>query len=208
MSGAEPAANVPWKVIALSGLRTGGSLIALVTVYYLLPLDTSAAWTTITILVVGLVLLFALVAYFVRSILKVPFPVLRAIEALAVTVPLFLLLFAGAYAVMEHLARASFGQPLTHTDALYFAVTVFSTVGFGDIAPRTEAARILVTIQMIMDLVIIGLAIQAIVEAARRGVHRRSGKQLARCARLAALGHGNLRSAPFAAGHHPRLRRQ
>jgi hypothetical protein len=153
-------------------------VIVLVAVYYLLPLDTSATWAAITILVTGLVVLMALIAYSVWSIVRSPFPGLRAIEALAVIVPLFLLLFASAYVVMERLARASFTQPLTHTDALYFTVTVFTTVGFGDITARTEAARVLVTIQMIMDLVIIGVAIQAIVGAARHGRGRRSAGSL------------------------------
>ena len=81
---------------------------------------------------------------------------------------LHLLLFASAYIMMEHVARASFGEPLTHTDALYFTVTVFTTVGFGDITAHTEAARLLVTFQMITDVIVIGLGIQAIIEAARR----------------------------------------
>jgi voltage-gated potassium channel len=87
-------------------------------------------------------------------------------------------LFAGAYAVMDRISPASFTHVLTHTDALYFTVTVFSTVGFGDITARTDGARVLVTIQMILDLVIIGVAIQAIVGAARRGRERQSEKPL------------------------------
>ena len=51
----------------------------------------------------------------------------------------------------------SFSQQLTHTDALYFTVTVFATVGFGDITAKTEAARLVVTGQMIIDLIIIGM---------------------------------------------------
>jgi GNAT superfamily N-acetyltransferase len=173
-----------WRVITLSGLRAVGSVVAFVTAYYLLPLDTSVAWAAITILVAGLVVLVVLIALSVRSILRSPFPALRAIEALAITVPLFLLLFASAYVVMDQMARASFGQPLTHTDALYFTVTVFTTVGFGDITARTEPARVLVTIQMIMDLVIIGIAIQAIIGAARHSRQQRSGRQLmCRCGR-------------------------
>ena len=43
-------------------------------------------------------------------------------------------------------------QPLTRADALYFAVTVFSTVGFGDITPESEAARVVLIVQMLGDL--------------------------------------------------------
>jgi voltage-gated potassium channel len=170
------AARRPWRVITRSVLRAAGSVIAFVTIYYLLPLRTTVTWAAVTILVAGLAGLVALVAYYVRSILSSRFPGLRAIEALAVTVPLFLLLFACAYAVMERIAPASFAQPLTHTDALYFTVTVFTTVGFGDITARTEAARLVVTAQMIADVIIIGLAIQAIVGAARQRRQSQSPK--------------------------------
>jgi hypothetical protein len=112
----------------------------------------------------------ALVAFQVRSIILSPFPGLRAIEALATSVPLFLLLFAGSYVVMAAMSAGNFGGRLTRTDGLYFTVTVFSTVGFGDITAKTQAARLVVTVQMIADLVMLGLAIKVIVGAVS---HRR-----------------------------------
>jgi len=51
----------------------------------------------------------------------------------------------------------SFSQPLTRVDALYFAMTVFTTVGFGDIAARSQVARVVVIVQMLADLVYVGL---------------------------------------------------
>jgi Ion channel len=47
-------------------------------------------------------------------------------------------------------------ERLTHTDALNFAVTVFSTVGFGDISAKSEATRLVVTGQMFADLIASG----------------------------------------------------
>ncbi|WP_230195555.1 potassium channel family protein [Streptomyces coriariae] len=49
-----------------------------------------------------------------------------------------LLLFATAYFPMDHSASDSFSDPLSRSDALYSTVTVCSTVGFGDIGPRSE----------------------------------------------------------------------
>jgi hypothetical protein len=153
-------------------LRAVGSTVVLVAIYYLLPLDRSSAWAAVTMLAVGLVVLVALVAFQVRSIVGSPFPGLRAVEALATSVPLFLLLFAGTYLVMAAISAGNFTQPLTHTDALYFTITVFATVGFGDITARTEAARLVVSGQMIADLVIIGLGARIIVGAVRLGRQR------------------------------------
>jgi len=78
-----------------------------------------------------------------------------------------LLLFACTYFVLERLSAGTFSQPLTRSDSLYFTVTVFSTVGFGDITPKTELARLLVTGQMITDVIILGLAVKIIVGAVK-----------------------------------------
>jgi voltage-gated potassium channel len=93
----------------------------------------------------------------------------RAVEALATSVPFFLLLFAGTYVALSAISASNFGEHLSHTDGLYFAVTVFSTVGFGDITAKSQTARLVVTGQMIADLVILGLAIKVSVDAIRRG---------------------------------------
>jgi voltage-gated potassium channel len=155
-------------MIVWAVLRIVGSTAVLVAVYYLLPLSHSSAGAAITILVIGLVVFIGLVAAQVRSILWHPFPGLRAIEALATSVPLFLLLFASSYVVMAKMSASNFGERLTPTDGLYFTVTVFSTVGFGDITAKSQAARLVVTGQIIADLVILGLAIKVIVGAVSR----------------------------------------
>jgi hypothetical protein len=49
---------------------------------------------------------------------------------------------------------------------------VFATVGFGDITAKTEAARLLVTGQMIVDLVILGLGARVILGAVTRSRQR------------------------------------
>jgi Ion channel len=157
-----------------TALRVAGSVAALMALYYLLPLDESSTPTAVTILIIGLVAFIALVAFQVRSIIRSPFPGLRAIEALATSIPLFLLLFASAYVVLAEISTTNFGGPLSHTDGLYFTVTVFSTVGFGDITAKTQAARLVVTGQMIADLIILGLAIKIIVGAVKRGQQRQS----------------------------------
>ncbi len=68
---------------------------------------------------------------------------------------LFLVLFSGVYLALSHNTSA-FTQSLDHTRALYFTISVFSTVGFGDITPRTDTARLIVSAQMLLDLVVIG----------------------------------------------------
>ena len=169
---ARPEARPPLRTIVRALLQAAGSTAALVAIYYLLPLDRSSTWVAVTILVIGLAVLIALVASQVRWIVTSPFPALRGVQALATSIPLFLLLFASTYVVMATISASNFSEPLTHTDALYFTVTVFSTVGFGDITAKTEAARLVVTGQMIADLVTIGLAVKVILGAVKQGRQR------------------------------------
>jgi hypothetical protein len=166
-------AKPPPGRIVRSLLRAAGSSAVLVTIYYLLPLDNSARWVAVTALVIGLAALVGLVAFQVRAISGSRYPGLRALEALAISVPLFLLLFASAYMVIAAVSARSFSQPLNHTNALYFTVTVFATVGFGDITATAAPARLVVTGQMIIDLIILGLGARVILGAVSRGRQRR-----------------------------------
>jgi len=168
-----PRASHLHRQILLAALRALLSIAVVVTVYYYLPLDRTATWAAIAVLIAGLAVFAALIAYHVRAIARSPLPGVRAVEALAVSIPLFIVLFASTYFVMNRLNAASFGVPLNRTDALYFTVTVFSTVGFGDISAKTQAARLVVTGQMITDLVFVGVGIRLIVGAVGRGQRRR-----------------------------------
>ena len=166
-------ATLRYRAAGWAALRAVASAAAVVTIYYLLPWDRSSAGAAVTWLVIGLVVLTGLIACQVRMIIRSPFPGLRAIEALATSLSLVLVLFAGTYVTMAAHSASNFGEHLTHTDALYFTVTVFSTVGFGDITAKTEAARLVVTGQMITNLVIVGIGIKIILGAVTRGQQRR-----------------------------------
>ena len=154
--------------VVLGLFRALATAVVLVALYYLLPLD-HVRDVPVT-LVVGLVILLAVTAYQLRAIVRAKYPAVRAVVALASTVPLFVLLLASVYFVMARASPANFGpHQLTRTDALYFTVTVFSTVGFGDITPVSQGARLVVTAQMMLDLLVLGLGIRVFVGAVQLG---------------------------------------
>jgi len=161
-------------MIARALQRAVASTAVLVVIYYLLPLDRSSTPVAVTMLVIGLVVFVGLIGFQVRAIAGSPFPGIRAVEALAISVPLFLLLFAATYVVLATISAGNFTQPLDRTGALYFTVTVFATVGFGDIAAKTDVARLVVTGQMVADLIIIGLGVRVVVGAVTTGRRRRA----------------------------------
>ena len=90
-------------------------------------------------------------------------------------IPLYLFIFARVYLANSLHDESAFTRPLDTTTALYFTVTVFATVGFGDIVANTDAMRLLVTLQMLLNLVVFGLVFRLLISAARRGVARRGG---------------------------------
>ena len=146
----------------------------LLAVYYLVPTKSSGEDSDLPWLILDLVIFGLVVAVQVPVIVRAKYPRLRAVEALAVTVPLFLLIFSRIYLSNSLTDPAAFTLPLDHATALYFTVTVFATVGFGDIVAQTNGMRLLVTLQMLLDLAVLGLAIKLLTSAAQRGVQRRN----------------------------------
>ena len=147
---------------------------ALVAAYYLLPFDRLSDGASVLLLVVGMVGVLLIVLWEVRAIIKSQYPAYKAVEALAITAPLFLLLFSTAYYLLQRSTPTSFGQPLSRTDALYFTVTTFSTVGYGDITAKTEGARLMVIGQMLADLVVLGFGVKVIFGAVEMGRRRQT----------------------------------
>jgi hypothetical protein len=149
-----------------------------VALYYLLPLNDEWRLSSAMRAIVGLALFVAVLIWQIQKVLSAEHPEIRAVEALALTLPLFLLMFATAYFLMSVHGSGAFSQEhLTRTDALYLTVTVFATVGFGDISPVSQAARVAVMFQMLLDLVILGVGINAFVSAARVGRKRQSATE-------------------------------
>ena len=156
------------RLLILGACRSVGTTLVLVALYYLLPLDR---WSNSMIgleLCVGIAVLAGMIVWQTKAIERSAYPVIRAAEAFASTIPLFLLLFATAYFAMGRHDSVAFTQDLNRTDALYFTITIFSTVGFGDISPRSETARLVVSAQMLLDLVILGVVVRVLLGAVQR----------------------------------------
>jgi hypothetical protein len=164
------------RPLLLALLRTTGTVVGVLVLYFVLPLDRKFSTSTLGWLALGFLAMGLLVAWQVRAILLSHHPAMRAVEAIALSLPLFLVLFAATYVVLAASEPDAFTQPLTRIDSLYFVVTVFATVGFGDIAPVAENARVLVTVQMVGDLVLIGLVLRLFLTAVDRG-RRRAAEQ-------------------------------
>ena len=147
--------RVKARMVNRAAFVGAGILIA----YYVLPIDSPGVSGTV-LLAVGLLLIAVIVVWQVRVIINSPFPRVQAVQAMLVGIPLLLCVFATCcYAVGVNQAD-SFTQPMNKVGAMYLTVTMFSTVGFGDITAKTDLARSLVTVQMLLSLVVLGLVVK------------------------------------------------
>lgn len=145
----------------------------LLAIYAIAPVGSHPHESIIVRMTIALFIFAAVLAWELRAIVAHNFPRLRALSALAVILPLFMVTFAWIYLTASISQPGLFNVPLTRTSAFYFTVTVFSTVGFGDITPKSSVAQILVTAQMLLNLALIAVGIRAIFGAASVGEARR-----------------------------------
>ena len=142
-------------------------------IFFMLPYDgMSHSHQALLRLVVGLSLLVVVIVVLIRRILSAPLPQLKTFEALVVLLVKFICLFAGTYLLISHFDSNAFNEPLTHISALYFTIVTFGTVGFGDIAPQSDLARLLVSTQIILDFVFIAAIIRALVAVAQASLQK------------------------------------
>ncbi len=164
-------ADLPPTLRRRAVLRCGATVVLswvlLIGAFYVIPIGHESGLRAFVRLGLDIAVVGAVFAWQIRRISVAALPELRAIEALGIVIALFLVLFSGVYLAMSHESPLTFTRPLDHTRALYFTITVFSTVGFGDITPRTDTARLVVSAQMLLDLAIIGAVVRLIFNAAR-----------------------------------------
>lgn len=159
---------VLWAIVRVVAIA-----VFVVAAYFAAPVGQDADALGIVVLVLGAIGFVASLVFQVRRILDSPAPQLRAAEALATTAILVIVVFAFIYVCMSVTDAATFSEPITKVNGLYFTVTVLATVGFGDITPETDSSRLVVTGQMLLNLLIVGVVVKIIIGASRIAVERR-----------------------------------
>jgi voltage-gated potassium channel len=86
---------------------------------------------------------------------------------LVATVLWAIALFAVVYARLADIP-GEFAGLAPRLDAFYFTFTTLATVGFGDVHASGQTARLVVTIQIAFNLVVLALAAQVLDKALRR----------------------------------------
>lgn len=156
-----------------ASVRSGATAVILTVLYFVVPMESVADLGSILFLASALVVVVVMCGWQGMKVMRADYPAVQGVEAIAMVVPIYLIGFSTAYHLIAASAAQNFNEPVSRMGGLYFTLTVFSTVGFGDITASTDFARAVVSIQMIGNLVIIALGGRLLLAAVRRGQARR-----------------------------------
>ncbi len=157
---------------------TTGSLAFCLVVYYFAPVGDDSLILGSDVVgavgfVIGLGLLGLLIAVQVRRQVAAGHdPNVRVQSIVGLLCPI-VVFFAMTYYLLAFDDPGQFVGIDSRTDALYFTVVTLGTVGYGDVHPVGEAARVVTMIQVVFDLVVIGMLIGVATSRARERVERR-----------------------------------
>lgn len=153
--------------LRLSVLRSVVVVVAFSAAFAILPLRGPLWWVGAVVGLGMLLTTMPLAVARVRRVLTSELPVFEAFESLVQLLVMLIVGFASIYYAMNRDGSQLDGLE-TRVDAAYFTVTTLATVGFGDLVPATQAARAVVTAQVVFDLVFLGVAVRVFAKAASR----------------------------------------
>ncbi len=175
LEAAAAAERIPRRLLVAAMARVLVIVAVTLVVYFWLPVEgQDAATAASAAAVVGITIILTVFARQMTRVSRSKRPVLAALEALVLVFGLFLCFFALLYVSISEADPDAFTQDVDKVAGVYFTTTVLTTVGFGDISPVSDSARIVVTLQMVLGLVLIGSAVKALGFSARRAVTARS----------------------------------
>jgi voltage-gated potassium channel len=152
------------------------NLAAVLVVYFVVPVQAGLGAGRLALNTAVALVAIAVVAWIVvreaRRRLAGIGPRLRGLH-LVLALEFVLVVFALVYFTLVVNGTDHFVGIATRIDALYFATVTMTTVGFGDIAPLSQAARALVMLQLVFNVAFIALVANLV----RQGVQARAGTQ-------------------------------
>lgn len=151
-------------------LGAAGAVFGIIMLYLWLPTPNGddPPWLVfISIVIVALVYCVAGVWALFR-IHGSKHPARTGITLLAVMVTAIVAIFSLAYLSLSVSDPANFNVPLDKVSALYFTMTILTTVGFGDIHAQSHSAMIAVMVQMVLSITLITTLAKVLMETSRR----------------------------------------
>ncbi|CAB4946126.1 MAG: hypothetical protein F2840_06300 [Actinobacteria bacterium] len=162
-------------LVAASVARTLAGMALILWVLTLVPQRPDANIILPILLVVAGVGVYGwFFAHQVKKVTHAAHPAVRSVEALVLVATMFLAVFASIYVMISSQSPGSFTESLDHFTAYYFSLTVLATVGFGDITPISDGARLACMVQMALDIAFIGATVKILGGTASRAMRDRA----------------------------------
>ena len=161
------------RLLAKSGVRIVATSVAMFALYAVLPVPGASGAVALLGLIAGLLAFTILVTWQIFTIVGAKHPVLRAIEVATFALPLLVVVFAYVYLWISQSNPGAFSEELDRMGAVYYTVSVVSTVGFGDISAVTDGTRLVVTLQMLLDFALIAGFARLVIIATLTGLRRK-----------------------------------
>ena len=142
-------------------------ITGLILAFALVPVSAQRWWLGVVVgflIVVGSV---PLTVKRVKAVSNSTAPYLEAALAILMMAAMVIVGFAAAYFALSKYHQ-EFPGLHTKLDAIYFTVTTFATVGYGDLAPAGQIARAVAIMQMVVDILAIGVAARLAMRVAGR----------------------------------------
>ncbi len=167
--GGWPAVR-PWVVRA-------GAAAGVVVAYFLLPLDHLGPQRPVLSWLLFALILTVVAVLLLRQIrhVLVDRPDSRPGMVLSLLIVLSVHVFSATYYALAK-QPGEFTGLHTRVDALYFTVVTLATVGYGDITPRGQSARIITVLQIAYSFVFLTAAATALTQRMRDMVVRRTDR--------------------------------
>jgi hypothetical protein len=143
-----PAALRSWALLI-------GGLVLLLVAYFTLPLDAFGPARPVFSWIMFGTAITALAGLLLRKMWQMLTQTGgRPGVGLVFLIELSMVVFSATYFALDH----EFSGLHTRLDALYFTVVTMATVGYGDITPTSQTARLLVTVQIFYNFVFLATA--------------------------------------------------
>ncbi|CAL9315341.1 hypothetical protein SUDANB135_05352 [Streptomyces sp. SudanB135_2055] len=164
----------PWVVRA-------GAAAGVVVAYFLLPLDHLGPQRPVLSWLLFALILTVVAVLLLRQIrhVLVDRPDSRPGMVLSLLIVLSVHVFSATYYALAK-QPGEFTGLHTRVDALYFTVVTLATVGYGDITPRGQSARIITVLQIAYSFVFLTAAATALTQRMRDMVVRRTDRDRGR----------------------------
>lgn len=164
-------ARAPMRLLVRGAARSIGVVALTLLGYGLLPVEGTSSPVTVAVGAgLAMTVLLVIFAWQLSRISRAEHPLLASLEAVSLIFGMFVVLFALMYVALSVGNPDAFTEQIDKVGGIYFTTTVLTTVGFGDISPVTDTARVLVTVEMVLGMILIGSAFKVIANSARRNV--------------------------------------